>query len=35
VVLDRNPIKADPMSIKDIRVIETIKDGRRVYQAMR
>jgi predicted amidohydrolase YtcJ len=35
VVLDRNPIKADPMSIKDIRVIETIKDGKRVYQAIR
>ena len=35
VVLDRNPIKADPMSIKDIRVVETIKDGKRVYQAMR
>jgi len=34
VVLDRNPVKVAPMTIKDIRVVETIKDGKRVYQAM-
>ena len=31
VVLDKNPIKVEPMAIKEIRVIETIKDGKRVY----
>jgi hypothetical protein len=31
VVLDRNPLKVDPATIKDIRVVETIKEGRTVY----
>jgi predicted amidohydrolase YtcJ len=31
VVLDKNPLKVAPMTIKDIRVVETIKDGKRVY----
>ena len=31
VVLDKNPIKVAPMTLKDIRVLETIKDGKRVY----
>lgn len=31
VVLDRNPVKVAPMTLKDIRVVETIKDGKRVY----
>ena len=31
VVLDKNPLKVDPMAIKDIRVVETIKEGRTVY----
>ena len=31
VVLDKNPIKVAPMTLKDIRVVETIKDGKRVY----
>jgi predicted amidohydrolase YtcJ len=31
VILDRNPVKVAPMTIKDIRVVETIKDGKRVY----
>ena len=31
VVLDRNPMRVKPMAIKDIRVVETIKDGKRVY----
>lgn len=33
VVLDQNPLKVDPMAIKDIKVLETIKDGETVYQA--
>ncbi len=31
VVLDKNPLKVAPMTIKEIRVVETIKDGKRVY----
>jgi predicted amidohydrolase YtcJ len=31
VILDGNPIKVAPMNIKDIRVVETIKDGNSVY----
>jgi predicted amidohydrolase YtcJ len=31
VVLDRNPLKVDPMDIKDIQVIETIKGGKQLY----
>jgi len=33
VCLDRDPLAADPQSIKDIRVTRTIVDGRTVYQA--
>jgi predicted amidohydrolase YtcJ len=31
VILDRNPLKVEPMALKDIRVLETIKDGKSVY----
>lgn len=31
VILDRNPLKEDPMKIKDIQVLETIKEGTSVY----
>ncbi len=31
VILDRNPLAVEPMAIKDIRVIETIKEGRTIY----
>lgn len=33
VVLDGNPLKVAPMAIKDIRVMETIKQGRSLYRA--
>lgn len=32
VVLDANPITVDPMKIADIKVIETIKEGKTVYR---
>lgn len=32
VILDGNPLKADKMKIKDIHVLETIKNGETVYQ---
>ncbi len=32
VILDANPLTVDPMSIKDIRVLETIKDGKTIYR---
>lgn len=31
VILDKNPLKVEPMAIKDIEVLETIKDGKTVY----
>ena len=31
VVLDRNPLKVEPMAIKDINVVETVKDGVTIY----
>ena len=31
VILDRNPLKVEPLAIKDIRVVETIKDGQTIY----
>ena len=33
VILDRNPLKVDSMEIKEIKVVETIKDGETVYLA--
>lgn len=33
VLLDKNPLKVDTMAIKEIKVLETIKDGVTVYQA--
>jgi 20S proteasome alpha/beta subunit len=29
VILDKNPLKVDPMAMKEIKVVETIKEGRR------
>ena len=33
IILSDNPLKVDPMAIKDIKVLETIKDGVTVYTA--
>ena len=33
VVLDKNPLKVEAMAIKDIRVVETIKEGETIYRA--
>ncbi|MBL8273780.1 MAG: amidohydrolase family protein, partial [Xanthomonadales bacterium] len=33
VILDRNPLKVEPMAIKDISVVETIKEGTTIYRA--
>lgn len=32
VILDKNPLAVDPMQIKDIKVLETIKDGKTIYK---
>lgn len=32
IILDRNPFLVDPSEIKDIKVVETIKDGVSVYR---
>ncbi len=31
VILDQNPLKSEPMALKDIRVLETIKEGNALY----
>jgi hypothetical protein len=31
VILDRNPLAVEPMAIKDIKVVETIKEGTTIY----
>ena len=33
IILDHNPLTVDPMTIKDIRVTQTFKDGRSIYSA--
>jgi len=33
VILDANPLKVEPMTIKDIKVLETVKDGKSIYKA--
>jgi hypothetical protein len=31
-ILDKNPLKVNPMEIKDVKVMETIKEGRTIYK---
>lgn len=31
VMLDKNPLKVAPQEIKDIRVMQTIKEGKTIY----
>jgi predicted amidohydrolase YtcJ len=33
VILDKNPLRVEPMAIKDIKVVETIKEGKTIYNA--
>jgi len=33
VVLSDNPLTVKPMAIRDIKVVETIKDGKSIYTA--
>ena len=33
VILDRNPLTVDPAAIKDIKVVQTIKEGQTIYRA--
>ncbi len=33
VILDKNPLTVDPMTIKDIKVLATIKEGKTIFQA--
>jgi predicted amidohydrolase YtcJ len=33
VILDANPLKVEPMAIKDIKVLETLKAGKSIYKA--
>jgi predicted amidohydrolase YtcJ len=32
VILNENPLKVDPEKIKDIKVFETIKEGKTIYK---
>ncbi len=32
VILDKNPLKVDPTRIRDIKVLETIKEGKTIYK---
>lgn len=32
IILEKNPLKADKMELKDIRVLETIKEGKTLYK---
>ena len=31
-ILDKNPLKVEPMAIKDVAVVETIKEGKSIYK---
>jgi predicted amidohydrolase YtcJ len=31
VILDKDALEVDPMAIRDIKVVETVKDGKPIY----
>lgn len=31
-ILDRNPLKVDPMDIRGIKVVETVKEGETIWK---
>jgi predicted amidohydrolase YtcJ len=33
VILDRNPLKIDPMDLASLKVMSTIKEGKTIYEA--
>ncbi len=33
VILSHNPLTADPMAIRDIEVMETIKEGKTIFRS--
>lgn len=33
VILDKDPLKVEPMALKDLKVLETIKEGKTIYSA--
>jgi hypothetical protein len=33
IILDQNPLSVDPLTLKDIKVVQTFKDGQSIYQA--
>ena len=33
VILDSNPLKIDRMKIKDIKILETFKEGKTIYKS--
>ena len=33
VILDANPLTVEPMAIKDIKVVQTLKEGKTIYTA--
>jgi predicted amidohydrolase YtcJ len=33
VILDKNPLKVEPMAIKDIKILETIKEDKTIFRA--
>ena len=32
VILDKNPLKVDPLTLKDIKVNQTIKEGKPIFK---
>jgi len=33
VILDRNPLKIEPMDLSNLKVISTIKEGKTIYES--